>query len=407
VGLGIRIDAPIAGALDWHRLERAFLGELPTELRPLVRFVRAEGGLDFWLHPGTEPVELRAEGGVLTCSAKTNPAGPGYHAYLVELLERVAPEAGLSWRWADADGDLGDECGYHASRDFVDLQRQMLAWLQGMCRYVLEDLGDASNIGVCMPIGLHPQVEATIHSPMGLWSQPWVAKVAEGEDGLLSCGAEFFPWWSRELDASFWHNVGMVLAWIDIPWHPPADARERETIDHALAAFARARALEPQRLLPDLDLAELQRMRDGDPEDPTPPRPDGIGFRRGLMAWQLAGRWSIRLPGYWYDTIEDGIHVLWYRDRTVHATPFGVDGARRDKLVEYFKPSPAGGEIQSWRSGELVARCQLRPNETEGEDGWVLQGMVVGDGGFLNITMTYLDPADHAWALQTFKTIRR
>jgi hypothetical protein len=32
--------------------------------------------------------------------------------------------------------------------------------------------------------------------------------------------------------------------------------------------------------------------------------------------------------------------------------------------------------------------------------------MVARDGGFVNITMAYLDPADHAWALETFRSIR-
>jgi hypothetical protein len=383
-------------------LERALLGAIgDVDLRAQARIVQSQGQLELWLHPATEPVEFRAEAGRLICSAKTNPAGPGYHAFLVELLERAGSDLGLKWRWNASDvPDLGDECGYHGSRDFFDLQRQMLAWLQALCREVL-DMDDVSNIGVCMPIGTRPLLEAAMHSPMGTWGRDWITMAAEGGDSLRACGQAFFPWWNRGLDASFWHGVGTTLAWTEVAWHPPLDADEQRAVNLTLAAFAKAHALDPSLPLPDLELAELQKLRGGDPEQAVPPRTKGIGFRRGAVAWPLAGGWNIQLPGYWYLQVEDGTHILWFGDRTVRATTFTAEGAARDALLEQVQPETAGGKQFAWRNQVCRARAELQ----RADDHWQLQAAVARDGAFAFVTITYVDANDEDWALGVARSV--
>ena len=127
MGLGLLIDASIPprgwrkrqpSAIDFlTRLEEACRDAVSDQL--LRRFVHvtpcseADGGIDVRLHPGAAAVEFRIEADRVTAIATTTPAGPGYHAFVVDWLDRVGERVQLEWCWDDHGGGEGDECGYH------------------------------------------------------------------------------------------------------------------------------------------------------------------------------------------------------------------------------------------------------------------------------------------------------
>lgn len=98
----------------------ALKSSLPVELQKSVFSSTIElNCMNVELHPAEEPVEFTIDNGTLKFSAKTNSAGPGYHAYLVDTLETVERQLGLTWNWSDGSDDMGDETSFHSTRDFI------------------------------------------------------------------------------------------------------------------------------------------------------------------------------------------------------------------------------------------------------------------------------------------------
>jgi hypothetical protein len=418
MGLGLYIDAaipgdsrgerPLSGGELIDRLEQACRSRIDDPLlRRLARFRRVEegSGLDLWLHPATEPVEFRVDGARLTCSAKTSPAGPGYHVYVVELLERVAPVAGVEWRWSDAEG--GDECEYHESRSPDRVREHMLTWLRALARHLDgEDFG--TDLCLSLPVGFSPVQAGAICTPLGPLDHEWPRAVASASASELEVlGAQFFAWWEPGLDARFWARYGSAVAWVDIPWHPPASDDEDWAYDAAVAAFDRSRALDSTIALPDLEIADLRRYRHAKPDDARAPGRTGIGYRRGLMRWQLTGAWSVAAPGYWYQEHDDDAVVLWFGDRTIRITTYRVDGVPGEQLLDH--EDARGGEEESkprveWRSKHLLARGAIE--WTDDLNGyWMVSGQVATDGNVCLATICYVRESDRPWAEETFRSI--
>jgi len=82
------------------------------------------------LHPAEEDVRFFVDDhDYLICSARTSSAGPGYHAFLVELLEMIQGPAKISWIWDDEEKEFMDETTYFSKRDFNTLQMEMVVIL--------------------------------------------------------------------------------------------------------------------------------------------------------------------------------------------------------------------------------------------------------------------------------------
>src|SRR5688500_18526094 len=74
-----------------------------------------------WLHvvPFEENIEFRIEKGLVVVSAKTSGAGPGYHEFVVEVLDTLENEVGLRWNHGE---DEGDETGFREARHSGELR---------------------------------------------------------------------------------------------------------------------------------------------------------------------------------------------------------------------------------------------------------------------------------------------
>lgn len=413
MGLGVYIEAPLGPLrLRLRDLEAVAAAARQAIDEPLLAelariIAESENEIGLWLHPSAEPISFRLDPGALTASCKSSTTGPGYHAYVVEMLERMADQQGLAWNWDDESGETGDECGYHESRDFESVQVQMGRWLQQLADHISGE--DMASVMISLPIEFAPVRPGKICSPAGVWEPDWVGSLVNADqDQLMAAGREFFPWWSQGCDGELWRRYGESLCWTEIPWHPPATDAEAAAYDSALSAFARSRELSPGIVLPDLEIAELRRLRDSPVEDASPPRPTGLGFRRGPMTWSISGGWTVELPGYWYADVEDGAMVLWFTDRTIRASSFSVDGPKdSDLLASVTEKNHYDSEDQlvTWDRDHLRAQAVVHWTD-DGDGYWILDGCVVTGGSLCIVTCCFDEEQDRAWAEEVFRTVR-
>lgn len=348
MGLGLQISALIerpGGTLE--RIAETIRSLVHEPLDRLLLDMDEEDGVFYvQLHPAEEPVRFVLDGGTLSVSAKTSSAGPGYHAWLVDVLDEIARRLQLAWDWSNHGNGEGDETGFRDSYDYTQLQHSMAGWLRALAGMLTEQDGSGGPIALSMPAGEGFVGDAFAVSPMGRWSRDWFEALHDADDGtLLDAAAEFFPAWHPRDDARYWLNCGSVLAWYALRWVTPEDDAERDLYKATLGCFARAHQMNPTIRLPEPEIREMWALLAGEREG-QPPFDGGIGFRRGLMERPLGGGWTARLPGYFARRLEgDGSAVVYCQGaREVHATATLVAGpdddsqagaqAVRDKAAE-------------------------------------------------------------------------
>jgi hypothetical protein len=206
MGLGINIKGKIKKPLlafkkesvDLARLQGHITNHSSGVFKDFLFFEQNENILYATLHPCEEPVNFELADNIIICSAKTNSVGPGYHAYLVELIERLGETLNIQWEWNLEEGDViyEDETGYYNHRDFKKLQLEMLQWLTTLARSFTE--GDGHQYMVAFPLG-YPRMchDYFAVSPMQVWTKEWFDHVATTDiEHLEKEGAEFFIWWN-------------------------------------------------------------------------------------------------------------------------------------------------------------------------------------------------------------------
>src|SRR5687767_9591483 len=118
MGLGINIKAKLNKAIPFSTIQDCISNTTPGLFKDFLSFSENENGFYVTLHPCEETVSFEYANGNLICSAKTNSVGPGYHAYLVELLEKVGTELQIPWTWNLEEGEdyYLDETDYYSHR---------------------------------------------------------------------------------------------------------------------------------------------------------------------------------------------------------------------------------------------------------------------------------------------------
>jgi len=362
--------------------------------------------LTLQLHPAADPLYFDFDEGVLCCQASTHAAGPGYHAYLIETLEQVARECHFTWYLASDDGDT---TGFWHHRDFSLLQESMARWLQGLARSVAAQ--QATGLLISLPEGFRPVADAYALTPLGPRPREWFARAATAGDAeLFSLAADFFPWWNAGLTAECWRNIGLVLSWCEVPWHPPASTDERRLYNIALAAFqfAQSRSLP----VPEAAIAEMIRITAMSPDAPLPPAPEGLGYLRSQVAITLYGGWTITLPGYFYRReTENGDMVFWYGDRTIHCTT--LTAAKEDVFIpidDLFTATQSSLPAEHQQYQELAHDLQrgwrAEAYATINADTYhSMHGAWAVDGHACVLTICYETPDDAAWADTVWRSI--
>ncbi len=415
MGLGLQISAELrnpAGMLEM--IDAAIRTVVVEPLDRLLLHVEEEGGVLYvQLHPAEEPVEFILDGGMIVAAAKTSSAGPGYHAWLVDLLEEVGRRVDVPWNWADQGNGEGDGTGFHDSYDFTSLQASMADWLVELARSVLIKGDHAEHpIALSLPVGDMVLGDAFAVSGTGSWSREWFESITGSDDAVrLQAADAFFPAWHPRDDARYWRGCGLALCWYPMRWVQPADLTEETLYKAALGCFAKAHEMNPTIDLPEPEIREIWSLLAREGAD-RPPAPNGIGFRRGVMLRELPGGWSAHVPGYFAtEHRDDGATTVFsFGDRSVQGTAMrapddGGDGEAGARYLHGQAEQSAGdpnaftfenGHVLGW-----AAASAEPPVHT-------LQGLLASGLDVLSLTVSHGDDGDGgAWADQVLRSASR
>lgn len=357
------------------------------------------------VHSAAPPVRFKVlDDGRLEVSARTSGAGPGYHAYLLDLLQRVSEPEQVSWIVDEAELGARDDTGYATHGDFAGLQDEMAHQLRALAQNVVHDdgrFGARHNLRLDMPQGYEPEIGEDVGTQRGLRRRGWLERVAESDDDdLRDFAAAHYPWWNRGFDAAFYAGWADVACWMKVRWMPPQDDAERALLQDVLSSFSRARELDPHLDLCASVIVELQRLLQLPPGWVHRPEPDRPGYRRRDFTVRVPPGWTFRVPGWFTAERNDEALNWWGFDRGIEVVAYSHPGD------EVFDPGPDDAddsEPVDLAVEDLTVRVD-RATERGGRTS--LFGSLARPGEVLLMAVGYTDPADAAWAEGLFRSVR-
>ncbi|MDR1797273.1 MAG: hypothetical protein LBR44_07545 [Clostridiales Family XIII bacterium] len=408
MGTGLWLRFPVGGdsQTSRERYEAYFRGLASAVPGWGVKSYFGEDRFEVRLAPFEEGISGEWEEGQLVLSARTNSAGPGYHAWLTGVLE------GLGVRPLEAE----DASGYWETHDFERLRGEMAGWLQNLSKHTVEmaKSGGAANFGVSLPLGFLPHQSGHFACcPLGYFERDFFE---EAQKGIVDMD-RFFIWPNRQADALFFKNAALYLLWCANNWLAPQTEEEHETIAATLACLDEAYALDPAlgypcaewlelaRLKGDEALAEKLEKRFGETGAAT------IGYCRGLVGSTVYG-WGLTHDGkmhFAYD--EDGTAVWWDDRRSIYASTLTVrfkDGVERDGQ-ELLQMGAKGKDPQPFqlRNGKIAAAIEHSQHEENGESYQLTQLHAALGNELLILSVYYPGEAEREWAVGICASVTR
>ena len=143
----------------------------PLTAREVGKGHEGKPALFLKLHPAAEPVEVAVTGkGRWSFRRRLRP-GPGYHAYLCDLLKRPGKSLRVTWDPPEEEGDEGTR--YFHAGDRAALEGEMLEWLGDIAATVQENVGRGGGwYSVSMPLGHHYETGGQVVTPLGSTARP-------------------------------------------------------------------------------------------------------------------------------------------------------------------------------------------------------------------------------------------
>jgi hypothetical protein len=338
MGLGIQTRAdlrrrgepgPLPTVVSSEQLADAFCAcARGTPLEQLASKAPLADGSGFAveLYPAAEPVFIEMSGAHAVVSAKTSNAGPGYHAFLVKVLDDVGRSLGLTWEWEhDEEGESFDETGYFHERDFEKLKREIALNVRAVFASAAQQMvADRSeSLRVWMPVSFDVgSISDNIITPFGPVSVAEALRLgALPDEALLQTIAMALPWWEKGFDAGFFRGLALYSMWMDMRWCDPLDDHEWDRVEHTLGWASEAERLGAVPPIPREAVDELKNLLSTDLRDPPGwpdfPGKDGIGYRRRTTRKPLPGGWQISIPGSLAETTEDDGETLVFWNRVL------------------------------------------------------------------------------------------
>jgi hypothetical protein len=297
-------------------------------------FLAGRDGADVWLtfYPPAGSTTFEIRKGSISFGTKTSVSGPGYHAALIELCDRLQSDLGVRWRWESG----GDGTDYAVERDGNRLRSAFLDQVIGYCeihaKYVRPGDGSAINL----PEGMAAYDHGGVATPLGILPDRLLRDVPNSDADAEALARRIFPWWAQNLDREFWVNTLRAVFWTEVSWRAPRTTWEShiDQVVHSLAARLGTSV--------DADLAmgvgELDALSI-DRETFNPPSPTGIGYLRHKRTFFLTGGWRIDLPGYYIEQLEDEGNTvcLWFGDEEIRGSFFIItpDAGREDNAFAW------------------------------------------------------------------------
>lgn len=352
--------------------------------------------------PFEENVELCLREGLVELSAKTSGAGPGYHEFVVEFLDLVEERVGLDWKPASEEED-GDETGYRQHRDRQTLRAEMAKQLTGIASVIIERVGAGAMLN--MSLDALPSSRAFASSPMGEWSEDWIKQAASAKgEAALALAEQFFPWWESGMGPKNLASFAKALCWTAVRWVKPQNTAEEQAIRVAIQCFDRAQQGGVNDL-PELEIAELKRLLTAEVEPDAAPRPAGIGFRRREFEMTLPGGWTLRVPGYYHDEVQDKgrTQVYWFGTRRIEASTLSFQQAGSPEDLLKDSGQGKGQPLENLAEG-LVGVIETVWNEPD--ECYLTRATLAGAGSLCCLTFAHVEESDQSWATDVAMTAK-
>jgi hypothetical protein len=376
------------------------------------------------VHPAGEEVEIIVpQPGRVLFTAKTSTVGPGYHTALCDLADKLGRRFKIAWApEGDGDDDSQDETGYFFHRDRAAVEDEMLLHLRTMADVSIESFTKTGGTYHQWHMPLSPRFRAPkgeVLTPMGPRSMKWVRAVARDP----RAGLDLYPWWDDGVGAAFYRGRALCRMWTDLRWLPARTPEDLDANKDVHDDLARALDADPRVDLPWREWAELIDILEAgegaywpDEDHTAPVRRRAakvpattplVGYRRHPVRVDLAGPWSIEVPGGMAEEWVDGSWSAWDGARTVWVTAWTINSGPKKPtavrtLAEMELPE---GEVIHHRADGLVGKAIWTPYEEDGEQLWNLKAFsaVPGKAALCNV---YVPKAsDRAWALTTWKSL--
>ncbi len=392
----------------------------------------ADGAIELSLHPAARPVRIEAtDTGGLAVSAMTVPVGPGYHTFVIRLLERMGEDLAIAWTMpsgaspgvapsgAETEPVSSDPTGMLVSRDRRDTERGHLAWLRSALVAVRDARGQGTTgLHLGMPPGVRFSFEGAVATVLGPRDDAWLERALADP----RVAAEVWPWVADAMDARYHLGRALTLMWTEVRWRPPAGVEEITLLDEILGLLRHAYPLEPGLPWPWPEWRELFVLR-GQTDHATRQLLDRaaaasaergtsgqtpIGYRRNPVTILHEG-WALDVPGSFtgVQTAEEWSGGEAGRNITLAGVET-AEGGRPMTPDQFLRQVAAhlGRDAIEHDDGVVRGRARLESEASSGIEVAVVEGFSAVRGRGAAIRIVIDDPQDWKWALDTWRGLR-
>lgn len=367
-----------------------------------------EGALHVELHPCAEPLRITLAEGEVELEAHTATAGPGFHAHVCELIRDLPVD------WAAID----DDAGFFASGDRGELEEVFLDWLGAGAAQILELIEEgASGFALGLPPTHRYSHDGVVATLLGPRDEDWLRRTRDDARG----GIDVFAWWSPGRDAAYYRGLALSRMWTEVRWRPPITDDERALLEQVVTWVEKAHGLDPELDLPWPEQSELfgyleeqsLRATRAHVKAEAMGRPATIGYRRRPVRAILSGGWSLSIDGAFAERWEErGTWVAWDARRSVHFTSLSVRDADgrpspdTESTLAQLPPLEAD-EVLALEAGEVRGIAAFFEDERDGQTIHRLEAQAAQGEHAAVGTLTFVDPRDRQWALETWGSLYR
>lgn len=342
--------------------------------------------------------------------SQTNIAGPGFHAAVVQFLERFAEENKLKLK-------VEDRTGYFIKRDFLAMRQKFFyQWFSDLMDLV-SGWSEKGEYMFCWPAIYYipskqegklithirsfsfKEINAMIHSGMS-----------------VAFAKDFFIWNELEKDARFYRNSALVLLNQSCYFMPSQRSMQDLYVNHKIVELLEtAYTMDPELAFPResyLELCEYDLHTPMEMEGFTPmDYEDSIGCRK-YFVYRKIGTMSFAIPGnFLYDEEDSSAMDHYYdgkdyggHDYYIYAAVFA--GRKAEFKSQWFEQGVVE-EILDFDIEEAKARVAFyEPEETMGETRYGVSAQVLYNDQRMNINIVCRKPGEKDWALELIKRIK-
>jgi hypothetical protein len=364
------------------------------------------------LHPGAESVKFSIDrGDCVHIRARTSAAGPGYHAYLCDLIIQLGKDLDISW----IASQQADQTKYFQTQDLSLLNLSFINWFGELAQDILNSESKGAGNAICMPSdSFYPDLQHSLLTQLGPRHSAWLEAIASRElDNIDIC-----PWWEPGFGASYHLGHALTNMWNEVRWRKPIVDDETDLLNNVSRQLQTAHQLDPALRLPWEEWGEILQLLEinGELLETTQRRAaqhmkrEPIGYRRYRAQVNLPLGWHVILPGSFchdtendrttflgYDNLHRNFRLTPYRDTHFFKTPLRKRFAKYQKICEPMPLEHKNDKVQS--------KAFLKYTEDETGQYWMLHGMAAADRNYATFTIAFEDENLRDWAIDTWHSI--